>query len=699
MDPAKGFDFFKTLMHPDDSYEKEYNALNEPGHDDYSVEFRLKANDGTWRHILSRGKCVKRDDEGKPVRIIGTHTDITELKQAEEALRESEERYRTIFEQAADSIVLIDGETGALVDFNESAHKNLGYTRKEFGRLKISDFEVIETTEEEVLKHLKKVAKLGVDTFETKHRTKAGEIRDIHVSSMAISIHGKRLNQGIWRDITEIKRTHEALQKSERRFRHLVEHAADAFFLHDFNGRIIDVNQHACESLGYTREELLGLSIQDIDLDFFPGKHLEKWKNLVPGEPITFEGAHRRKDGTTFPVEVRLGVFESGERQLMLGLVRDISERKRAEEEKNKLEAQLAQAQRMQALGTIAGGIAHNFNNLLMAVEGNASLMLLETESAHPNHERLENIEKSVQNGSRLTRQLLGYAREGRYEIRPISLNQLVRETSDTFAATRKEITVHRELAKDLWAIKADQGQIEQVLLNLYVNAADAMPGGGDLFLKTTNVTDKDMKDEPYKAKPGNYALLTVTDTGVGMDKKTMERIFDPFFTTKGLAKGTGLGLASVYGTVKAHAGYIDVESKKGHGTTFSIYLPASEKRVEKPVKVDQQIVERTGTILLVDDEELVLDVGVQLLRALGYTVLEAKGGREAVEIYEENKDRIDMVLLDMVMPGMGGGEAYDKMKDINPDIKALLSSGYSIDGQATEILERGCNGFIQKPF
>jgi CheY-like chemotaxis protein len=183
------------------------------------------------------------------------------------------------------------------------------------------------------------------------------------------------------------------------------------------------------------------------------------------------------------------------------------------------------------------------------------------------------------------------------------------------------------------------------------------------------------------------------------MDKNTMERIFDPFFTTKGLAKGTGLGLASVYGTVKAHAGYIDVESKKGHGTTFSIYLPASEKRVEKPVKVDQQIVERTGTILLVDDEELVLDVGVQLLRALGYTVLEAKGGREAVEIYEENKDRIDMVLLDMVMPGMGGGDAYDKMKDINPDIKALLSSGYSIDGQATEILERGCNGFIQKPF
>jgi CheY-like chemotaxis protein len=325
--------------------------------------------------------------------------------------------------------------------------------------------------------------------------------------------------------------------------------------------------------------------------------------------------------------------------------------------------------------------------------------MLLEIDSTRPNYERLKNIEKSVQNGSRLTRQLLGYAREGRYEIRPISLNQMVKETSDTFGTAKKEIRVHLELAEDLWGIKADQGQIEQVLLNLYVNAADAMPGGGDLFLKTMNVTHKDMKNKAYKAKHGKYVLLAVRDTGVGMDKKTMERIFDPFFTTKGLAKGTGLGLASVYGTVKAHGGYIDVESKKGHGTTFEIYLPASKRKVEKAVKSAEKVIEGTGTILLVDDEELVLDVGVQLLKALGYTVLEAKGGREAVEIYRENKDRIDMVLLDMVMPGMGGGEAYDKMKDINPDIKALLSSGYSIDGQATEILERGCNGFIQKPF
>jgi CheY-like chemotaxis protein len=312
----------------------------------------------------------------------------------------------------------------------------------------------------------------------------------------------------------------------------------------------------------------------------------------------------------------------------------------------------------------------------------------------------LKIIEKQVLSGSKLTYQLLGYAREGGYEIKPLSLNQLIMETSDTFAMTKKEIGVHRELAKDLFGINADQDQIEQILLNLYVNAADAMPGGGDLFLKTMNVTHKDMRGKPYEAKSGNYALLTVRDTGTGMDKRTQEKIFDPFFTTKGMGRGTGLGLASVYGIVKAHGGYIDVDSEKGKGTTFTIYLPASsEKEVIKEEQLPEKILKGKETILLVDDEDIVLDVGKEMLDALGYSVLFAKSGKDAIELYKANKDKIHLVLLDMIMPGIGGGEAYDKMKEINPDIKVLLSSGYSIDGQATEILKRGCDGFIQKPF
>ena len=381
------------------------------------------------------------------------------------------------------------------------------------------------------------------------------------------------------------------------------------------------------------------------------------------------------------------------------GVVRDVTERKEAEEEKKTLEAQLQYAQKMEALGTLAGGIAHNFNNLLMGIQGNTTLMLLGADSGHPHYEKLKIIEKLVDSGSKLTKQLLGYARKGRYEIKPLSVNRLIEETSETFRITKKDIAVHRKLANNLHVVQADQGQVEQVLWNLYVNAADAMSAGGELFLETRNVTSHDMKDKPYKAKPGNYVLVTVRDTGTGMDRKTMERIFEPFFTTKGLAKGTGLGLASVYGMVKAHGGYIDVESKKGRGTTFSIYLPASEKQIPEK-KVPQGKIEKGHeTLLLVDDEEMILEVSREILETLGYTVIQAQGGKEAIDLYRANKDNIDMVILDMIMPDMGGGETYDQLKAINSELKALLSSGYSIDGQAKEILERGCDGFIQKPF
>ncbi len=387
---------------------------------------------------------------------------------------------------------------------------------------------------------------------------------------------------------------------------------------------------------------------------------------------------------------------------LLSRAIRNAIERKQAENEKKRLETQLLQAQKMEAIGTLAGGIAHNFNNLLMGIQGNASLMLFDIDSSHPHYGKLKAIEEQIQSGSHLARQLLGYARGGKYEMMPISLNQSVKETSNIFGMTKKEIRIHQEFAENPFGIMADKGQIEQALLNLYINAADAMDGGGDLFVKTIDVTHKDMTAKPYKPKPGNYVLLTVRDTGEGMDKKTKERIFDPFFSTKEMGKGTGLGLASVYGIIKAHGGYIDVDSKRGQGTTFNIYLPASEKEVREAIeekKVHKEVLKGTEIILFVDDEEHVLDVGAQILKSFGYTVFEGRSGKETIEVYKKNRDKIAMVILDMIMPGMGGGETYDRLKKINPEIKVLLSSGYSIDGQATEILQRGCNGFIQKPF
>ena len=377
----------------------------------------------------------------------------------------------------------------------------------------------------------------------------------------------------------------------------------------------------------------------------------------------------------------------------------DITERKRAVEEKAKLETQLQQAQKMESMGTLAGGIAHDFNNLLMGIQGRASLMMMDADSSHPYNEHLKGIEDYVKSAADLTKQLLGFARGGKYEVKAIDLNKLIINQNRMFGRTRKEINIQEKFEKDLWATDVDHGQIEQVLLNLYVNSWQAMPGGGDLYIQTENIVIDESFNRPYHVEQGKYVKVSVTDTGVGMDEATQQRIFDPFFTTKEMGRGTGLGLASAYGIIKSHGGSIDVFSEKGEGTTFNIYLPATEKEIVKEKKSQEEVLKGAETTLLVDDEDMILDVGRGIMEKLGYKVLTAKSGEEAIGVYEKNHDKIDMVILDMVMPGMGGGETYDKLKKINPGIKVLLSSCYSIDGQAIEILDRGCNGFIQKPF
>ncbi len=502
--------------------------------------------------------------------------------------------------------------------------------------------------------------------------------------------------------IAERKQAAEATKLAYAELNQIFETAADAMCViaKDFN--VIRVNNTFSALSGVSKEKTIGKKCHEVfhsSMCDSPDCPLTR----IPGgeERVECEVEKERKDGTRIPCILVATPFRDPGGEL-IGIVecfKDITEHKRAEDEKAKLEVHLSHAQRMEAIGTLSGGIAHDFNNLLMSIQGNISLMLMDLDSTHPYYKRLKSIEDQVQSGAKLTSHLLGYARKGKYQVKPINLNNLLKETSETFGRTRKETTIHIDLAEDLFAIEADKGQIEQVVLNLYLNAADAMRVGGDLILKTMNVTHEDIRCKLYDPKPGNYVLLTVADTGTGMDEETMGRIFVPFFTTKAMGQGTGLGLASAYGIIKGHDGYIDVASEKGHGTTFRIYLPASEKKVENTVYATEQIIEGSGTILLVDDETIVLDIGVEMLERLGYTVLKAKGGREAIEAYKQNQDKIDMVILDMSMPGMGGGETFDKITEINPNVKVLLSSGYSIDGQAKEILARGCDGFIQKPF
>jgi two-component system cell cycle sensor histidine kinase/response regulator CckA len=484
-------------------------------------------------------------------------------------------------------------------------------------------------------------------------------------------------------DITKQKKAEEALRQSETRYRDLYENAPNAYCsVSASDGCILGCNGAALRLLGHDRETMVGMPFLDLYVDTSRGltKAREVFRRLEAGESITnTELQMKHKDGN--PVWISLSAAPVRDPQGNVIIYRfmasDVSERKR-------LETQFEQAQRLEAVATVAGGIAHNFNNLLMGIQGNVSLMLRQIDSTHPLYNRLVSIEKQVDSGASLTKHLLGYARKGKYEVKPIDLNQLIMDTSDTFGPTKKEIRIHRELDNDLHTIAGDEGQIEQILWNLYVNASDAMPRGGNLILQTANTTHDAMRGKPYEVKPGAYILLTVTDTGIGMNQETIERIFEPFFTTKEMGRGTGLGLAAAYGIVKAHNGYIDVESAKGRGTSFKIFLPASGTMVLETIETPQGIVEGTETVLLVDDEEAILEVG---------------RGNEAVQVYRENKHMIDIVILDIVMPNMGGGAAYDLMKRMNPAIRVLLSSGYSINGEATKILERGCSGFIQKPF
>jgi len=338
-----------------------------------------------------------------------------------------------------------------------------------------------------------------------------------------------------------------------------------------------------------------------------------------------------RKDGSTFRSEISTSLVTYREKPALQGVIRDVSEQER-------LERQLQMAQRMEAIGTLAGGIAHDFNNLLMAIEGNISLLLIDKHINEAQRERISKIEQYVIDARDVTRQLLAFAMGGKYEVRPLDLNEAIQKTCEMFGRTKKEIKIKTKYQEDIWAVHADRGQIEQVLLNVYVNAWQAMPGGGNLYVKTENVSLRKDDAIDFGVEPGNYVKVSITDTGIGMDEDTQAKIFDPFFTTKEMGRGTGLGLASVYGIIKNHGGIIKVYSEVGQGTSLHIYLPVSKEPILRDDDRKQDIMAGSGTILIVDDEEMILDVAEGILTSLGYTVLLAKDGGEAIDIYKKGR-------------------------------------------------------------
>ena len=643
--------------------------------------------DGT-RVLLEVFGSPVRDREGNVIASLVSFADITERKRKEHELSQ-------IFRMSLDMLCVADLSTSTFIKVNPAFIETLGFSEEELLGRPFLDFihpEDVAPTEKVVEEELLRGKK--VINFKNRYRCKDGTYRWLNWLSHPAIEQG--VTYAVAHDITKEKEAEEALQESEKRYRSLVENTLDGYCICEIpSTRFIFLNQRICELAGYTMEEALGLTIWDV-ID--PDEHqlvMERIQERTEGRASAHASniySAIRKDGSKFRAEVSTSLVTYQGKRVLQGVLRDVTEQE-------KLQTQFQQAQKMEAIGTLAGGIAHDFNNLLMGIQGRASLMMMELEPSHPLFEHLRGVEDYVKSATELTKQLLGFARAGKYEVKPTDLNDLILKSSQMFGRTKKEISIHPKFQEDLWTVETDQMQIEQVLLNMYVNAWQAMPAGGELYIQTQNMILDEDYAKTHFVRAGKYVKISITDTGLGMDENTKKKIFDPFFTTKEMGRGTGLGLASAYGIIKNHDGLINVYSEKGEGTTFNIYLPATEKELIEEKESVMEILKGSETVLLVDDEQMVIDVGAPMLEGLGYKVMAASSGRAALEIYQEEMEEIGVVILDMIMPEMNGGETYDRLKEMNPRIKVLLSSGYSINGKAQDILERGCDGFIQKPF
>jgi PAS domain S-box-containing protein len=503
------------------------------------------------------------------------------------------------------------------------------------------------------------------------------------------------MGQALARQEAERVRVVEALQLTQ----YAVDHVSQAITWIDADGTRLYANEAFCRLTGYPREELIGARFSMVTRPQDRNYWEELWAGVKAQGARLYESTVVTKSGEERLVEVVATHINFSGREFLMGSMRDITTERQAEE-------RLRQAQKMEAIGTLAGGIAHDFNNLLTGILGYANLLTLEASPGSQTFEAARVIEKAAERAAELTRQLLGFARKGKFLNVPFKVHPLIGEVVSILDRTLdKGITITQRLAAPQTTLVGDPNQIQQVILNLAVNARDAMPQGGSLTIETALVH----LDETYcrahpQVTPGPYVMIAVSDTGHGIPKAVQARIFEPFFTTKDEGKGTGMGLAMVYGIVKNHHGTVHVYSEEGHGARFCIYLPAppegrGEARLEDGAARNGQGARAGGRILLVDDEEIVLRLGRAMLEKLGCQVRPFADPAEAARHYAENWRDYDLVILDMIMPGLDGRECFQAMKQANPAVRAILSSGYSRGGRAQEILDEGLCGFIQKPY
>jgi PAS domain S-box-containing protein len=497
---------------------------------------------------------------------------------------------------------------------------------------------------------------------------------------------------------------YESMREGEERYRALFNQAGEGILIMSEVGRIIDVNESFCSMHGFSKEEMLSINICDLDRHGGVNEAPERTQLMLAGKSLSFEVEHYHKDGHVFPLEVSANLISYGAGFNIQSFHRDITERKRTEEEKSKLEAQLQQAQKMESIGRLAGGVAHDFNNLLTVISGYSQLGLMESVPDQPIHEFFITILKAAEKSADLTRQLLAFARKQTIEPKVLDLNEAVTGMLKLLQRLiGEDIHLLWQPAPNLWPVEVDPSQIDQILANLCVNARDSITGAGRITIVTENspVDEAYSAEQDYIIKPGEYARLTINDDGCGMDKETASRIFEPFFTTKEFGKGTGLGLSTVYGIVNQNNGFINVQSAPGTGTSFSIYLPRYEGDSTQRMEEDLSESAPRGqeTVLLVEDEMDILNMAAIILEKQGYTVLQANTPGEAAHLARKHSSKIQLLITDVVMPEMNGRDLADALKTDYPHIKCLYMSGYTSDVIAHQgVLAEGVN-FIQKPF
>jgi two-component system cell cycle sensor histidine kinase/response regulator CckA len=638
--------------------------------------------------------------------IEGSAEELLErtLSQVQWDLEESERRYREIFENAKDAIYVHD-LNGRYTLVNPAAEELSGYSRDEILQLSVFDMASPEHVELICNSLKQKLTDHAPTTYEIEAIRKDGTRVPVEVSSRLIYRDGRPIGvQGSVRDISERRRAEEVVRASEQRFRDLVENANDIIFTCDMLGNITSLNRAGERVTGYTAEEALKMNFAQAVSpdDIAKVRHMLSRKRAADVATV-YDLELITKSGGRAAVEISSrAILKDGQAVGVQGIARDITDRQRMENDLRTSQAQLQQSQRLEAVGQLAGGVAHDFNNLLTAIIGYSDFALRKMRANNPIRRDIEEIKKAANRAATLTRQLLAFSRKQILKPEVLDLNLVVGDMHKMLERLiGEDIDLVTTLGSDTDPVKADRGQLEQIIMNLVVNARDAMPFGGSVTIETANVLfDEAYTSEHVPVKPGKYAMLAVSDTGLGMDANTQLHIFEPFFTTKELGKGTGLGLSTVYGIVKQSGGFIWVYSELNVGTTFKIYLPSlTELHFDQELTAIDTAETETGTVLLVEDDPLVRNVALRALESAGYTVLESGNGHGALAMAHSCDDEIDLLITDVVMPLMGGRELAQELSALHPKTSILFMSGYTDDAVVRHgIMDKDIE-YLQKPF